>query len=176
VDLVESESLLFYTKVSWEASASDLAKAEAYVETAEAKLLTFEAVLARTQQNLTVCIGQENSSGSKKSSVSAVIAAVSATLVVVVIVAVAHNWKLAGQVADLKRQEAQLGHRDTLPMNNNPIVHFEQEHDEGKRTYEQFQIGREAEYEELKASDAATYTDLDGNRQQYSNYVTGTTA
>jgi hypothetical protein len=164
------------TKGKCDATASVLAKAEADVETAEAKLLASEAALAKSQQNLTVCTSQEHFTGAKKSSSgSAGIAALSATLVVVVVVAVAHIWKLSGQVATRKRQETQPGRRDTLTMTNNPMVHFEPEYDEGKRTYEQFQIGREAEYEELKA-DAATYTDLNGNRQQYSNLVTGTTA
>jgi hypothetical protein len=94
--------------------------------------------------------------------------------VAVVIVAVAHVRKVAGQVANLKRQEAQPGCRDTLPISNNPTVHLELGYDKGKRTYEQFQIGREADYEEMKA--AATCTDLDRIRQQYSNFVTSTTA
>jgi hypothetical protein len=66
-------------------------------------------------------------------------------VVAVVIVAVAHVRKLAGQVANLKWQEAQPGCRDTLPISNNPMVHLELGYDKGKRMYEQFQIGREAE-------------------------------
>jgi hypothetical protein len=175
-DLAKAEALLLETKDNWNATASDLAKAEEDVATVEAKLLASEAALAKIQQNLTVCTSHELSSGSKKSSSSAGIAALAATLVVVVIVAVALIRKLAGQVANLKRHEPQPGRRDTLPITNCPMVYFESQHEEGKRTYEQFQIGREAEYEELKAAEVATYTDLDGIRQQYSNFMTGTTA
>jgi hypothetical protein len=169
---VKTENELKKTKDNWDATVADLARAEADIETTYAKLLGSEAALAITQQNLTVCTSQEHLSGSKKGSGSAGIAVLSATLVVVVVVAVAHIRKLAGQVANLNRQEAQRGCRDTLPMTSNPMVQLEPP----ERPYEQYQIGREAEYEARKAADAVTYTDLDGNRQQYSNLVTGTTA
>jgi hypothetical protein len=82
--------------------------------------------------------------------------------------------KTGGQVANLQRQEAQpaAGRRDTLPMTNNPMVQRELP----ERPYEQHQIGREAEYEAEKAADSATYKDLEGDREQYSNFVTETTA